>query len=557
LRLRTLAAASAALSVFLPSASYAQAEVEQVEDRFEQQRAPLSQPGRVVPAFDPLDAPPEAAAITLQLGGVRITGNTVIGDDELRPLYQDLLNTEVPVAAIFALANRVTGFYGEQGYPLSRAVVPAQEIGADGVITLQIVEGFVDNVVIDDERARQNTILRQHGERLTREKPISSATLERELLLADDLPGLRVRSVLRRSEDTQGATTVVLDTEEEPPVTYAFTIDNRGTDAIGPVQLEASARFNNLLHPNSQTRLRFANAALSRELIYGEAEHEAVLNAQGLRLLLGLRGSRALPGTETFRAIELETKAITGYAELRYPVVRSRNQNLEAYGRFEARNSKTTALDVALSRDRIRSLRFGLDYDRADEFGGLNTTSLELSKGITGLGANSNDDPLNSRADGRVDYFKATVDLSRTQQLGYFSDGLAAWSVFGQVHAQLTGNPLLSSEECSLGGSELGRAFDPSTLAGDRCVAALAEIRYQVANPGFLDSLQLYAFADAGSVSDVSGGSSRLSSAGLGARFGVAGNFRSSVEINKQMRNTGGGIDSESPRLFVSISGEF
>lgn len=554
---RILPAAPALMFVALPTVSFAQAEIEQVEQRFEQPRAALSEPGRVLPAFDPLDAPPEAAAIALRLGGVRITGNTVIADDELLPLYQDLLNAEVPVAAIFALANRITGYYGEQGYPLSRAVVPAQEIGADGVITLQVVEGFVDRVAIDDDRARENVILQQHGERLTRERPISSSTLERELLLADDLPGLRVRSVLRRSDDTQGATTVVLDTEEEPPVAFAFTIDNRGTDAIGPFQLEASARFNNLLHPNSQTRLRFANASLSRELVFGEAEHEAVLNAHGLRLILGLRGSQARPGTDTFQAIELETKAFTGYAELRYPVIRSRDQNLEAYGRLEARNSETTALGAVLSRDRIRSFRFGLDYDRADEFGGLNTASVELSRGITGLGANSNDDPLNSRADGRVDYFKATIDLSRTQQLGYFNDGLAAWSLFGQFRAQFTGTPLLSSEECTLGGSELGRAFDPSTLAGDRCVAALAELRYQVANTGFLDSLQLYGYADAGSVSDVGGGSSRLSSAGLGARFGINQNFRGSVEVNRQMSNTGGGVDTRSPRLFVSISGEF
>lgn len=544
--------------IAFPTVSFAQAEVEQVEQRFEQPRAALSEPGRVLPAFDPLDAPPEAAAITLRLGGVRITGNTVIADDELLPLYQDLLNAEVPVAAIFALANRITGYYGEQGYPLSRAVVPAQEIGADGVITLQVVEGFVDRVAIDDERARENVILQQHGERLTLERPISSSTLERELLLADDLPGLSVRSVLRRSDDTQGATTVVLDTEEEPPYTFAFTVDNRGTDAIGPGQMELSASFNNLLHSNSQTRLRFANASLNRELLFGELEHETILNAQGLRLLLGLRGSRAEPGTSAFQAIDLQTKSFTGYAELRYPVIRSRNQNLYTYGRLEARNSETTALDTPLSSDRIRSLRFGADYDRADDFGGLNTASFEISKGISGLGANANDDPLNSRADGRVDYLKGTLDLSRTQQLGYFSDDFAAWSLFGQVRGQFTGTSLLSSEECSLGGSELGRAFDPSTLAGDRCVAALAEVRYQMQNTGFLDSLQLYAFADAGSVSDVAGsGSSELASAGLGARFGLAGNYRGSVEINRQLRNTGGGVDTKSPRVFLSISGEF
>jgi len=547
------------LSTFaLATSAFAQAEIEQVDERFEQRRPPLSEPGRILPAFDPLDAPLAAEAITLRLGGVRIIGNTVVGEEELGQFYEMLLDTEVPVTAIFALANRITAYYGQQGYPLSRAIVPAQEIGSDGIINIQIVEGFVDRVEIDDERARENAILREHGETLTRERPISNARLERELLLADDLPGMQVRSVLRRSDETQGATTVVLDTEEQRPVALSFTLDNRGSDAIGPFQMELSASFNNVLHLNSQTRLRFANASLNRELLFGELEHEAVLNAQGLRLLFGLRGSRAEPGTAAFQAIDLQSESFTGYAELRYPAIRSRNQNLYVYGRIEARDSETTALNTLLSRDRIRSLRLGADYDRVDDFGGLNTALLEISMGIPGLGANSNNDPLNSRADGRVDYFSGTLDLSRTQQLGYFSDDLAAWSVFGQFRGQFTGTSLLSSEECSLGGSELGRAFDPSTLAGDRCIAALVEARYQVQNSGFLDSLQLYAFADAGSVSDVGGaGSSQLSSAGLGARFGLAGNYRGSIEVNQQLRNTDGGVDTGSPRVFLSISGEF
>lgn len=551
------AALAGACSVILAGGALSQPQIEQVENRFEQRRTPLSEPGRILPSFDPLEAPPAAEAITLRLGGVRLLGNTVVSSDELAPFYDKLIGQDVPVTAIFALANQITAYYGQTGYPLSRAIVPAQEIGDDGIITIQIVEGLVDRVDIDDEGARRNVVLRGHGERLTQERPISNATLERELLLADDLPGIEVRSVLRRSDDTQGATTVVLDVEEEKPVAYSFSLDNRGSDAVGPFQMQLSATANNLLHQNSQTRLRFANASFNKELLFGEVEHEAVLSDSGLRLILGLRGSRAEPGTTTFRTLDLQTEAFTGYATLRYPVIRSRNQNLFAYAQLEARNSETTALGTRLSRDRLRSVRIGGNYDSADEFGGLNTASIEISKGIAGLGANANDDPLNSRADGKVDYFKGTIDLSRNQQLGYFDTDLAAWSLFGQIRGQFTGTSLLSAEQCSLGGSELGRAFDPSTLAGDRCIAALAEVRYQLQDTGFLDDLQIYAFADAGQVSDVGGGSSRLASTGVGARFGLAGNYRGSIEVNKQLRNTGGGVDTQSPRVFLTISGDF
>lgn len=546
-------------SVFLALATtaFSQSELSQIEDRFEQRPAPLSEPGRVLPSFDPLEAPQEAGSITLRLGGVSLLGNTVVSTDELSSLYEDLLGQDVPVTTIFALANQITAYYGQAGYPLSRAIVPAQEIDADGIITIQIVEGFVDRVDIENESVRENKILRGHGDHLTQERPISNVTLERELLLADDLPGLQVRSVLRRSDDTLGATTVILDVEEESPVTYAFSMDNRGSEAVGPVQIQLSAAMNNLLQQNSQTRLRFANASFDRELLFGELEHEVVLNDRGLSFTLGLRASRAEPGTSIFRAIDLQTEATTSYAELRFPYIRSRNRNLFYYGQIEARDSETNALGETLSEDRLRSVRVGADYDNADDFGGLNTVSVEISKGLSGLGANSNDDPLNSRADGKIDYFKGTIDLSRIQQLAYFDADLSAWSLFGQMRGQFTGTSLFSSEQCGLGGSELGRAFDPSTLSGDRCAAALAEVRYQVEETEFLDSLQLYAFADIGTVSDVGSGSSQLSSAGLGARFNLADNYRGSIEINKQLKNTGGGIDTQTPRVFVGISGDF
>ena len=78
---------------------------------------------------------------------------------------------------------------------------------------------------------------------------------------------------------------------------------------------------------------------------------------------------------------------------------------------------------------------------------------------------------------------------------------------------------------------------------------------------GVFDSLQLYSFYDLGSVTNVDPGgptgSVSLASTGLGARFGIMDRYFGSVEITKQLRNSGGGIDDSSPRLFVSLTGEF
>lgn len=174
----------------------AQQGIDQVEKRFDLPRAPLSQAGRVIPEFDPLAAPPAASGVTFRLNDIEIVGNTAVSDAELRVLYVQLLGTDVSVGQLFAIANSVTAFYGQRGFPLSRAIVPAQEIDGSGVVRLQVIEGYVDQAIIEGP-GKENTLVRQHGEALTGERPISNRTLERHLLLADDLPGISAKSVLR------------------------------------------------------------------------------------------------------------------------------------------------------------------------------------------------------------------------------------------------------------------------------------------------------------------------------------------------------------------------
>ena len=144
--------AAAALCVALPiSSASAQITVDEIERRFDEDREPLSQPGPLIPEFDPLTPPAEAEGITFELGGINLVGNTILGDSDLAPLFTDLIGTTISVEQLFEIANQITALYGQAGYPLSRALVPAQEIDPSGQVTIRIVEGFVDEVIIESE----------------------------------------------------------------------------------------------------------------------------------------------------------------------------------------------------------------------------------------------------------------------------------------------------------------------------------------------------------------------------------------------------------------------
>ena len=90
-------------------------------------------------------APPAPRKTMLVVRAIQIVGSTVYSDEQFAPLYRDLLGRQVPLEAVYDLAKRITAKYGADGYVLSRAIVPPQELNPGGaVIRIQVVEGYVE-----------------------------------------------------------------------------------------------------------------------------------------------------------------------------------------------------------------------------------------------------------------------------------------------------------------------------------------------------------------------------------------------------------------------------
>ena len=125
---------------------------------------------------------------------------------------------EVPLTAVYDLARRITAKYGAAGYVLSRAVVPPQNFGRHGaVIRIQVVEGYVDQVVWPVERlARYRDFFSDYTARIVADRPANIRTLERYLLLANDLPGLKFSTTLKPSATNPNASTLIVEVKEKP-----------------------------------------------------------------------------------------------------------------------------------------------------------------------------------------------------------------------------------------------------------------------------------------------------------------------------------------------------
>lgn len=176
----------------------------QVERRFEPALPlPELQPS-IVPDAGTVAPPAGAGEARFDLREIVLLGSTVYEVPDLLRPHVGLIGQNVSIGDIFAVANAITARYRNDGYILSRAVVPAQKVDA-GRIEIKVIEGFISQVIINGDAAGQEDLLRSYGAKITAVRPLTSDALERYLLLADDLPGLTARGVLRPSPSAPAA----------------------------------------------------------------------------------------------------------------------------------------------------------------------------------------------------------------------------------------------------------------------------------------------------------------------------------------------------------------
>jgi len=550
--------------VVAPLVALAEEDASRIEKRFEKPPEPKSTLQPLVFPIDEKLPPAQAQALRFTLKELTIKGNTAFSAEELAPLYAELVGKEITLLDIYKLRDAITAKYGNAGFGLSKAIIPEQRIQAEGLVRIDVIEGFIDDVIVEGASADQQEFLSYAIEQIKAERPFKALTLERYLLLSNDRFAIKVTSTMKQSEKTPAASTLILKVEPAPKLEGGASLDNRGTDAVGTNQINANLAVNGLGGRASQTALNYATVEQGSELQYIALNHTEVLSLEGTALTLGWAESISKPGTAALRLLENKSDSKTGTLKLAHPFIRTRQENLTAHAKYEAKDTGSKSLGALTSQDKIRSVRFGLNYDKADASEGINQALLEYSFGIRGLGASDYSNPLKSRADGKPDYQKLTLNLSRKQELGYFSPSLSKFSVNAALMGQHSGSGLLSSEECGIGGQQFGRAYDSSEITGDSCLAASLELRFTPNTEGTpIKYAQFYGFYDGGTttnnepLSATDPKTKSLTSAGFGVRFGLGQYLSGSIEAAKPLTRIVANKGNENARVFASLSVRF
>lgn len=492
-----------------------------------------SQPPSVTPGL-PLSgptAPTRGQSGVVLVRAIAVEGATAFGISRLNTIASGLVGPATSVARIEVARVAILNLYRDDGYALTSVTA---SIDPQNTLRFIVIEGRITDVKLEGDIGPAGTQVLRFLQHLTEVRPIDTATLERWLLLAQDMPGITIRAVLQPSATDPGALTLVAQVERKI-ASGLLSVDNRAFRLTGTQQGLGVFELDSLTSLGERTAVTAYHTSGNTQN-FGQGSFEAFVGGSGLRLRVYGGYGEANPA-EFLRAVGYHgTTAVYGSA-LTYPVIRARQQTLNLSLALDAvdstinTNAGPGGSSIQTGRDALRIIRLGGDYALQDGLLGddrpaVNSISVRISKGFTSFGASSNGEPTLSRLNERVDFTKANFDASRVQTL------FQAWTnanvaLKGRVLGQVSGDVLPPAEKFFLGGAEFNRGYYSGEVTGDNALVLSAELQLNTNHEVALFSrvlpitAQWYGFYDYGRTWENQSldANAKLSSMGLGVRL--------------------------------------
>jgi hemolysin activation/secretion protein len=525
----------------------------QIEKNFEtfqaeQQRG--KKPAVKVPTLARPETPRADTKPLFRLTTVSVRGESVISGDMIAETYRSYIGKTVSQADLVAIAGQISDLYRKAGYHLSRAIVPPQDI-KNGRIEILVIEGKIAEIVLKREGTEQFGV-RALLQPVEAEQVSRLETLERQLLLVNDLPGVRISdTALEEIGVATGRFRLIVDVKTWHFST-ALGLDNLGTSAVGPLQAYSTSALNSYFVEGDKLGLNLAtNPVTPPEIRFGRLSYDAPLGIDGLRLGAAASYSEVWPSDERKQT---NTRIQTETYELRGTIVpllsRTSSLRLSATAGFSD-VSERTSLGTNYS-DHIRTVGLIADYKLQDGLGGSNYLTVALRQGIDVLGASHKGDALLSSEDASANFSLLNFAFARYQKL---SD---VWSLKISAAGQLASRALLTSQEFYIGGMAFGRGYDVGEVSGDNGIAGSVELRFdQVLINNFPKGYQLYGFIDRGLVWNFGDGINNnltLTSVGGGLRLYLTDDLQADVAISLPVDYRSPANIARNPRILFSLS---
>jgi hemolysin activation/secretion protein len=412
------------------------------------------------------------SSTTFLIKAIEISGNTTFDTPRLHLLVVDAEGKELTLPELYERAARISDFYHTHGYPLTRAIIPAQTI-RDGRVNIEVIEARYGRIALDNHSRVGDTLLQATLASLKSGQVIGQADLDHVLLLLTDIPGTVTNATIEHGE-TVGTSDLLVQASPGPLVAGNVTLDNYGNRYTGDVRAGGEVGLIDPLHHGDV--LDASVLTSGKDMNYGRVSYDSILNGLGTHLGGSYSALRYTLG-DSLESLEGHGSAQVESLWARQPLVRTRDFNLYGQLQFDGKQLHDDIDVSSIHTDRhLYDWTATLSGDERDSIlsGGISTWTLGVTSGRVGFddATAQQADAASARTRGLFSQWDAT--FARLQRMTA-QDGL-----YVALSGQWASVNLDPSQKMVAGGYYTVRAYDMSALAGDIGVQASVELRHDL-----------------------------------------------------------------------------
>lgn len=425
----------------------------------------------------------------------RVKGSTKLDANEIGKAVYPYLGPERTTADLEQARSALERAFHEKGYQTVSVDIPQQR-GRGGVIYLRVNENKVGRLRVTGSRYFDIEKIRKQAPSLREGAVPDFNAVQRDILALNRHPDRRVIPSLRPGAEA-GTVDIDLEVQDSFPFHGAVELNNRYSPNTTPLRLDLSARYTNLWQEGHVLGAGFQVAPQNVDdaLIYTGFYMLPVPWVDNLSLMV--QGTRQNSNVSTQGgAASAGNGEIVGLRLIYTLPMAEGFYHSAAFGW----DYKHFGQDLTMAEGShpisspVTYYPFSLSYN-AGWFGEGYQTELGGTLNWAFRGAWSDEEEFGERrygADGGYVYFRGNASHARTLPGGF--------QVFGEVQGQVSGQPLVDSEQYAGGGLYTVRGYLEAVVLGDSGVATTLELR----SPNLLSWMgegnewRIYSFLDAG-----------------------------------------------------------
>ncbi|WP_413175728.1 ShlB/FhaC/HecB family hemolysin secretion/activation protein [Anabaena azotica] len=539
-------------------------------------RPQLQKPEPLLPPEELLQISPSAPILpeqNLDISGIirverfEFVGNTnsVFSSEILSNELQDFTNKPISFPQLLQAASKITAFYVQKGYVTSGAYIPEQTLsgcfvkpeqtGKNCVVTIQVVEGSLEEIRITrDEKSRKRLHDNYVRSRLNlaTTKPLNIRKLQQALQLLQLDPLIENLSAELSAGTTPGTNLLKINIEEADSFSTKITADNSRNPSIGSFRRGLEIEEANLTGLGDSLNINYDNTDGSNAI---NAKYTIPFNSRNGTISFNYSNSQSNIIEPKFDELDIESNSRNFEFTFRQPIAQKANQQFTeefALGfTINRRESDGSILGInfpisvganAQGQTRISALRFFQEWNKKS-FQQVFVARSQFSLGVGTFDATINNQEPDSR------FFAWRGQLVWLRLLGSQTDNpkLTPRLLF-RSDIQLATTSLLPLEQFTLGGIFNVRGYRQDAVFSDNGIFASAELQLPIYNTNNGENvLQLIPFIDVGTAWNIPGrknpDSNTLTSVGLGLQWQMGERFKTRldygiplVEINARER---------------------